>query len=52
MAFQMIAIILFGVFAGTRVDRLAGTERPWFTALFSVIFVALAVYLSIRDLIR
>lgn len=52
LAFQMIAIILAGVYAGYRLDKYAGTSRPWFTALFAVLSVALSVYFSIRDLIK
>jgi F0F1-type ATP synthase assembly protein I len=52
LAFQMIAIILLAVFGGIRLDRYLESSRPWFTALFSVAGVALAIYFAIKDLIR
>jgi F0F1-type ATP synthase assembly protein I len=48
----MIGIILAGVYGGYKLDQYVGTEKPWFTALFAVVAVALAVYFSIRDLIK
>lgn len=52
LAFQMIAIILLGVFGGIHLDRYLETSRPWFTALLSVAGVAIAVYYAIKDLVR
>ena len=52
IAFQMIAIILLGVFGGMKMDKWLKTEKPVFTALLSVLAVILAIYYSIKDLIR
>jgi len=52
MAFQMIGIILLAVFVGIKIDKALSTEKSWFTMLFSVIGVTLAVYFAIKDLIR
>lgn len=52
IAFQMIAIILIGVFGGMKIDKWLKTEKPVFTALFSVLAVILAIYYSIKDLLR
>ncbi len=52
IAFQMIAIILIGVFGGMKIDKWLKTEKPVFTALLSVLAVILAIYYSIKDLLR
>lgn len=52
IAFQMIAIILIGVFGGVKIDKWLETEKPVFTALLSVLAVILAIYYSIKDLLR
>ena len=52
IAFQMIAIILIGVFGGMKIDKWLKTDKPVFTALLSVLAVILAIYYSIKDLIR
>ena len=52
IAFQMIAIILIGVFGGMKIDKWLNTDKPVFTALLSVLAVILAIYYSIKDLIR
>jgi F0F1-type ATP synthase assembly protein I len=52
IAFQMIAIILIGVFGGIKIDKWLKTEKPVFTALLSVLAVILAIYYSIKDLLR
>ncbi len=52
IAFQMIAIILIGVFAGMKIDKWLKTDKPVFTALLSVLAVVLAIYYSIKDLLR
>jgi F0F1-type ATP synthase assembly protein I len=48
----MIAIILIGVFAGIKIDKWLKTDKPVFTALLSVLAVILAIYYSIKDLLR
>ena len=52
IAFQMIAIILIGVFGGMKIDKWLKTDKPVFTAVLSVLAVILAIYYSIKDLIR
>lgn len=52
IAVQMIAIILAGVWGGRKLDELAGTEVPVFTAILALAGVAAAIYTSIKDLIR
>jgi F0F1-type ATP synthase assembly protein I len=52
IAVQMIVIILVSVWGGRKLDELAGTEVPVFTAVLSLLGVAAAIYTSIKDLIR
>jgi len=52
MALQMIVIITLGSFGGLKLDKWIGLEFPVFTLSLSVISVALAVYVAIKDVIR
>lgn len=51
MAFQMALIIGLGAFVGQKVDAKLEVETPWFTILFLLIGVALALYVVLKDLI-
>ena len=51
MAFQMLAIILVGVFGGWKLDQLLST-KPLFTILLSIISVVLAIYFVVKDLLK
>ncbi|MBN1181014.1 MAG: AtpZ/AtpI family protein [Bacteroidales bacterium] len=52
LAFQMIAIILFGVIGGIKLDKYTTMEFPLFTVLFTVISVILSIYFAIKDFIK
>ncbi len=52
IAFQMILIILAGVFLGIKMDKWFHTNDPVFTAILSVLGVILATYTVIKDLLR
>ncbi len=52
MAIQMMVIIAGGSLGGLQLDKWTGTKFPFFTLSLSVISVALAVYLAIKDVIR
>ena len=52
IAFQMIFIILAGVYGGIKLDDWLKTKKPVFTALVSVMAVMLAIFLTIKDLIK
>lgn len=52
LAFQMIAIILITVWAGTKLDKLLLLETPVFTIVLSLLGVAAAIYTAIKDFIR
>ena len=53
IAFQMIAIILAGVFGGIKLDQvIERIEFPLFTLIFTFLAVCLSIYYTIKDLIR
>ena len=52
LGFQMITIILVGIFLGMGLDKWLKTEKPYFSAGCSVLFVFLALYIVIRDIIK
>ncbi len=53
MAFQMVIIMLLGVFGGIKLDAwVTKFEFPLFTLLLTIFAVNLAIYLSIKDFIK
>lgn len=52
LAFQMIAIILAGVYGGIKLDKLVRWEFPVFTFLLTILAVILSIYYAIKDLVR
>lgn len=52
LAFQMFAIIGIGIFGGVKLDQWLGIGFPIFSILLSIISVAAAIYIAIKDLIR
>ncbi|WP_216663719.1 MULTISPECIES: AtpZ/AtpI family protein [unclassified Lentimicrobium] len=52
MAFQMIAIILLGTFGGFKLDELLDWGFPVFTVVLSLLSVILAIYISVKDLLK
>jgi F0F1-type ATP synthase assembly protein I len=52
LAFQMIAILLIGVFGGIKIDHWLKLNFPVFTVLLSLLATGLAVYYAIRDLLK
>lgn len=50
MALQMGIIIALGVFGGQKLDEHFSTDSPIFTIVLSLIGVAAALYLTIKDL--
>ena len=52
LAFQMIAIILLGVFGGIQLDKVVPVEFPLFTVLFTILSVILSMYYAIKDLLK
>lgn len=52
MGTQMLVVIGLGVFAGFKLDKYLGLKIPIFTLVLSLLSVAAAIYLSIKDLIK
>ena len=52
IAFQLIIIILVGVFVGHKLDEWLNTKKPIFLLVTSVIAVFIALYVTFRDLIK
>ncbi len=52
IAFQMLVIILAGVFGGRELDKWIQLGFPVFTLFFSILAVILAIYYVIKDFLR
>ncbi|MBI5218317.1 MAG: AtpZ/AtpI family protein [Bacteroidia bacterium] len=52
IAFQMIAVVLLGVFVGIQLDKWVHFKFPVFTVVLSISSVFIALYLVLKDLIR
>ena len=52
IAFQMLAIILIGVFGGVKLDEWLALEFPIFTVSLSLLSVILAIYYVVKDLLK
>ncbi|HNX86675.1 MAG TPA: AtpZ/AtpI family protein [Bacteroidales bacterium] len=51
MAFQMLVIILAGVFGGFKIDQWLHS-RPVFTIILSLLAVFLSIYFVVKDILR
>jgi len=52
IAFQMLVIILAGVFGGRELDRWLEFQFPVFTMILTILAVMLAIYTVIKDLLK
>jgi F0F1-type ATP synthase assembly protein I len=52
IAFQMLIIILIGVFGGIKLDEWLKLTVPVFTIILSILSVILAIYTVTRDLLK
>lgn len=52
IAFQMLLIILAGVFGGRELDRWLELQFPVFTLILTILAVILSIYVVIKDLLR
>jgi F0F1-type ATP synthase assembly protein I len=52
LAFQMIAIILVGVFGGIELDKLVKMKFPVFTVVLTILAVIASMYYAVKDLIK
>jgi len=48
----MIIIILAGVFAGIKLDKWLLWKFPFFTFIFSILGVAVAIYIAVKDFLK
>lgn len=52
LAFQMLGIILIGVFGGMKLDQLINWEFPVFTVVLSISSVFGAIFFAVKDLLK
>ncbi|MBP6335068.1 MAG: AtpZ/AtpI family protein [Bacteroidia bacterium] len=52
MGTQMLVIIGLGVFGGSYLDKYLELKIPVFTLILSLLSVAVAIYLSIKDFLK
>jgi hypothetical protein len=52
MGLQMGAIMLIGAWGGMQIDKHFAIKNNIFTAILTVIAVIIAMYITIRDLIK
>jgi F0F1-type ATP synthase assembly protein I len=53
MAFQMLAIIGLGLYGGIKLDQYFGMKNvPVFTLVLTLLSVAIAIYLVVKDVSR
>lgn len=52
MAFQMIAIILFGTYGGVKLDEYLNLENQIFTIILSLFSTIAAIYLFLKEFIK
>jgi F0F1-type ATP synthase assembly protein I len=50
IAFQMVAVIGMFAYAGYRIDKAAGHDKQWVTAVLSLIGVFIAMYIVFKSL--
>lgn len=51
VAFQMAAVIFIGAFGGVKIDEMWQT-KPIFTLILTLMGVAAALYLSVKDFLK
>lgn len=52
IAFQMLAIILIGVWGGYKLDEWLNLKFPIFTVTLSLLSVIAAIYYVVKDLLK
>lgn len=52
MAFEMLLIILIGVFGGIKLDQWLNIKAPVFTVILSILAVILSIYSVTRGLLK
>ncbi len=52
MAFQFGILLALGAYVGQKLDAHFGLAKPYLTALSVIVFLFLALYLVLKDLLR
>lgn len=52
IGFQMLAIILIGVFAGYKLDQWLSNKVKIFTIIFTILSVIISMYHALKDLLK
>ena len=52
LGIQMVLIILLFYWAGSKLDERAGSEKPVYTAILSLVGVFAALYITLKDFIK
>lgn len=52
LAFEMLGIIILGVFAGIKLDEIRGAEFPLWTMLLSLFAVFASLYIVIKGVLK
>ncbi|QCR25165.1 AtpZ/AtpI family protein [Pontibacter sp. SGAir0037] len=52
LAFQMIGAMVIAAFAGQKLDKALGTDKPWFTITFLIVAIVASMVLAVMSLIK
>ncbi|MBK9190825.1 MAG: AtpZ/AtpI family protein [Crocinitomicaceae bacterium] len=52
IAFQMGILIAFGAWGGSELDKAAHNQKPVYAVIFSLLAIAISLYLIIKEAIR
>jgi len=52
LGFQMLAVLLAGVFGGIKLDKMTKSDFPLFTVLLSFLAVIAAIYIGVKDFLN
>ncbi len=52
LGFQIAGTVAIGVFIGYELDKWLETSKPYFTAIVSLLFVFLGLYIGLREFIK
>ncbi len=52
LSMQMAIIVLAGAFGGIKLDKWMNWKFPLFTLVLSIISVALAIYIAVKDFLK
>jgi len=52
LGFQIAGTVAVGFFIGYELDKWLNTSQPYFTAIVSLVFVFLGLYLGLKDFLK